>query len=119
MKLYLDTASVKEIQEAMSVGAVDGITTNPSLVAKEGCSFREVLREISRLVDGPISAEVVTTDSEAMVKEGRELAKIHQNIVVKVPLIPDGLRATRKPDRRRDPSQCHTVLFTYTGSTGS
>ena len=93
MKLYLDTASVKEIQEAMSVGAVDGITTNPSLVAKEGRSFHEVLLEISRLVDGPISAEVVTTSSEAMIREGRELAKIHQN---KVPLIPDGLRATRK-----------------------
>ena len=68
MQLYLDTASVKEIQEAMTVGAVDGITTNPSLVTKEGRSFREVLLEICRLVDGPISAEVVTTDSEAMIK---------------------------------------------------
>ena len=96
MKLYLDTASVKEIQEAMRVGALDGITTNPSLVAKEGRSFHEVLVEICQLVDGPISAEVVNTDADAMIKEGRELAKIHQNIVVKVPLIPDGLRTTRK-----------------------
>ena len=95
MKLYLDTASVKEIQEAMRVGALDGITTNPSLVAKEGRSFHEVLVEICQLVDGPISAEVVNTDADAM-KKGAWAPKIHQNIVVKVPLIPDGLRTTRK-----------------------
>ena len=96
MKLYLDTGNVKEIQEASSLGVLDGVTTNPSLVAKEGRDFRELLFEISNLVNGPISAEVVNLEAEAMVKEGKELAKIHKNIVVKCPLTPDGLRATRK-----------------------
>jgi transaldolase len=96
MKLFLDTANVKEIQEAASLGLVDGITTNPSLVSKEGRSFHEALIEICNLVDGPISAEVVTVEADAMVKEGRELAKIHKNIVVKCPLIPEGLKATKR-----------------------
>ncbi|HVG01522.1 MAG TPA: fructose-6-phosphate aldolase [Nitrospira sp.] len=96
MKLYLDTANVKEIQECADAGLIDGVTTNPSLVAKEGRSFKEMLLEICKAVDGPISAEVVGVESEGMIKEGRELAKIHKNIVVKVPLIPEGLRATRK-----------------------
>jgi transaldolase len=96
MKFYLDTASVKEIQEAASLGLLDGVTTNPSLVAKEGRVFREVLVEICNLVDGPVSAEVVSLEADAMVKEGRELAKIHKNIVVKVPLIAEGLKATKR-----------------------
>jgi len=96
MKFYLDTASVKEIQEAASLGLLDGVTTNPSLVAKEGRVFREVLVEICNIVDGPISAEVVSVEADAMVKEGRELAKIHKNIVVKVPLIAEGLKATKR-----------------------
>lgn len=96
MKFYLDTASVKEIQEAASLGLLDGVTTNPSLVAKEGRVFREVLAEICNIVDGPISAEVVSLEADAMVKEGRELAKIHKNIVVKVPLIAEGLKATKR-----------------------
>lgn len=96
MKLFLDTANVKEIQEAASIGLLDGVTTNPSLVSKEGRSFREVLLEVCQIVDGPISAEVVSVEAEAMVKEGRELAKIHKNIVVKCPLIPEGLKATKK-----------------------
>jgi transaldolase len=96
MKLYLDTANVKEIQEGASLGLIDGITTNPSLVAREGGSFKDMLLEICKMVDGPISAEVVGIESEGMIKEGRELAKIHKNIVVKVPLIPEGLRATKK-----------------------
>jgi transaldolase len=96
MKFYLDTASVKEIQEAASLGLLDGVTTNPSLVAKEGRVFREVLVEICNMVDGPISAEVVSIEADAMVKEGRELAKIHKNIVVKVPLIAEGLKATKR-----------------------
>jgi len=96
MKFYLDTASVKEIQEAASLGLLDGVTTNPSLVAKEGRVFREVLVEICNLVDGPISAEVVSIEADAMVREGKELAKIHKNIVVKVPLIPEGLKATKR-----------------------
>lgn len=96
MKFYLDTASVKEIQEAASLGLLDGVTTNPSLVAKEGRVFREVLVEICNIVDGPVSAEVVSLEADAMVKEGRELAKIHKNIVVKVPLIAEGLKATKR-----------------------
>lgn len=96
MKIYLDTASVKEIHEAASFGLLDGVTTNPSLVAKEGRSFKDVLLEICSLVDGPISAEVVSVEADAMLTEGRELAKIHKNIVVKVPLIPEGLKATKK-----------------------
>jgi len=96
MKLFLDTANVKEIQEAASLGLLDGVTTNPSLVSKEGRSFRDVLLEICQLVDGPISAEVVSVEAEGMIKEGRELAKIHKNIVVKCPLIPEGLKATKK-----------------------
>ncbi len=96
MKFFLDTASVKEIQEAASLGLLDGVTTNPSLVAKEGRVFREVLVEICNIVDGPISAEVVSIEADAMVKEGRELAKIHKNIVVKAPLIAEGLKATKR-----------------------
>ena len=95
MKIFLDTANVKEIQEAANMGLLDGVTTNPSLVVKEGRSFRDMLEEICRIVDGPISAEVVSLDADGMLKEGRELAKIHKNIVVKVPLIPEGLKATK------------------------
>ncbi|MBI3355800.1 MAG: fructose-6-phosphate aldolase [Nitrospirae bacterium] len=96
MKFFLDTANVKEIQEAASLGLLDGVTTNPSLVAKEGRNFREMLVEICNIVDGPISAEVVSVEADAMVKEGKELARIHKNIVVKVPLIPEGLKATKR-----------------------
>ena len=96
MKFFLDTANVKEIQEAASLGLLDGVTTNPSLVAKEGGSFKEMLVEICNIVDGPISAEVVSLEADAMVKEGKGLAKIHKNIVVKVPLIAEGLKATKR-----------------------
>ena len=96
MKFFLDTASVKEIKEAASLGLLDGVTTNPSLVAKEGRIFKEMLVEICNIVDGPISAEVVSLEADAMVKEGKELAKIHKNIVVKVPLIAEGLKATKR-----------------------
>jgi transaldolase len=96
MKFFLDTANVKEIKEAASLGILDGITTNPSLVAKEGREFKEALKEICSIVDGPISAEVVSVEEDNMVKEGRELAKIHKNIVVKCPLIPEGLKATKR-----------------------
>ena len=96
MKFFLDTANVKEIQEAASLGLLDGVTTNPSLVAKEGRSFKEVLIEICNIVDGPVSAEVVSLEADAMVKEGKGLAKIHKNIVVKVPLIAEGLKATKR-----------------------
>lgn len=95
MKFFIDTASIAEIREAASLGVLDGVTTNPSLVAKEGKKFRELLDEILQIVDGPVSAEVVSTDMEGILKEARELAKIHRNIVVKVPLIKEGLKAVR------------------------
>ncbi len=96
MKLFLDTASVKEIREGVALGVVDGITTNPSLVAKEGRPFREIVVEICRLVEGPINLEVVGTDADTMVAEGRDLAKIHANVVVKIPMIAEGLKAVRR-----------------------
>lgn len=95
MKIFIDTAEIKEIKEAHDLGLVDGVTTNPSLVAKSGKTFRQVLDEILAIVDGPISAEVIATDKDGILKEGRELAKIHNNIVVKVPLIPEGLKAVK------------------------
>jgi transaldolase len=95
MKFFIDTANIDEIKEAAALGILDGVTTNPSLVAKEGKNFRELLDEIIKLVDGPISAEVVSTDYEGIVKEGRELAAIHKNIVVKVPLIKEGLKVVK------------------------
>ncbi len=96
MKIYLDTGNVKEIEEAASLGVLDGVTTNPSLVSKEGRDFKDLLLEVCRIVDGPISAEVVSLEADAMVREGRGLAKIHHNIVVKCPLIPEGLKATKQ-----------------------
>jgi transaldolase len=95
MKFFIDTANINEIKEAASYGLLDGVTTNPSLVAKEGKNFLELLNEIIKLVDGPISAEVVSTDYEGIMKEAHELAKIHKNIVVKVPLIKEGIKAVR------------------------
>ena len=95
MMIFLDTGNTKEIKEAASWGVLDGITTNPSLVAKEGRSFKDLLREICSIVDGPISAEVVSVEADAMVKEGKDLAAVHKNIVVKVPLIPEGLKACK------------------------
>ena len=95
MKFFIDTANVEEIREAASLGVLDGVTTNPSLVAKEGKDFLQVLREIVSIVNGPISAEVTATDREGMVEQGRELAKIHPNIVIKVPLIKEGLQACK------------------------
>jgi transaldolase len=96
MKLFIDSANLAEIREAAAMGLVDGVTTNPSLVAKEGRPFKQLIQEICQIVDGPISAEVTAVEAEAMLREGRELAKIHQNVVVKVPLIPEGLKAVRR-----------------------
>jgi transaldolase len=95
MKLFLDTANLKEIQEAVHYGLIDGVTTNPSLAAKEGRPFHELIREICRLVQGPVSAEVVSIEADAMIKEGRVLAKLDDHVVVKIPMIPEGLRAIR------------------------
>ena len=95
MKIFLDTADVNVIKDILPTGMVDGVTTNPSLIAKSGRNIAEVIAEICALVEGPISAEAVATDYETMVKEGEKLAAIHKNVVVKLPLTWDGLRATR------------------------
>ncbi|MFC2149482.1 fructose-6-phosphate aldolase [Candidatus Auribacterota bacterium] len=95
MKIFIDTANVKEIKEMNDMGVVDGVTTNPSLIAKEGRDFNSVIKEIVQIVDGPISAEAVSLDSAGMVEEGRKLSKIHKNIVIKVPTTPEGLKATK------------------------
>lgn len=95
MKFFIDTANLAEIKEANDLGVLDGVTTNPSLVAKEGKEFLPLLKEICSVVNGPISAEVVATDFDGMMKEGKELAKIHDNIVVKLPLIKEGLKAAK------------------------
>jgi transaldolase len=96
MKFFIDTANIDEIKEALSMGMVDGVTTNPTLIAKEARPFKEIITEICEIVNGPISAEVISTDHYGMVKEARELATIHENIVVKIPMTTDGLKATRK-----------------------
>ncbi|MDD2319077.1 MAG: fructose-6-phosphate aldolase [Geobacteraceae bacterium] len=95
MKFFIDTADVKEIREANALGVLDGVTTNPSLIAKSGRNFIEVIKEITEIVDGPISAEVVSLDHEGMIREAVELAAIHPNIVVKVPMTPEGLKAVK------------------------
>ncbi len=95
MKFFIDTANIDEIKEAASLGILDGVTTNPSLVSKEGKDFRELLDEILKIVDGPISAEVVSTEYNDILKEARDLAQIHKNIVVKIPLIKEGLKAVK------------------------
>ncbi|MGH8735639.1 MAG: transaldolase family protein, partial [Burkholderiales bacterium] len=96
MKFFLDTAEIKEIRELAASGLVDGITTNPSLVMKSGRPFVDVVREICEVIPGPVSAEVVATEHETMLAEGRKLAKIAGNVVVKVPLTPDGLKTCYK-----------------------
>ncbi len=95
MKFFIDTADIREIKEAAAMGLVDGVTTNPSLVARTGRKFRDVLLEICDVVKGPVSAEVVSTQYDGIMKEGRELAALRPNIVVKVPLIAEGLKAVR------------------------
>src|SRR5512137_2585147 len=94
MKFFIDTADVKEIREAHELGLVDGVTTNPSLIAKSGRKFADDIKEITDIVDGPISAEVVSTNHDGMIKEAEALVKIHPNIVVKIPMTPEGLKAT-------------------------
>lgn len=96
MKIFIDTANVEEIKAANDLGVVCGVTTNPSLIAKEGRIFEEVVREITSIVDGPISAEVISLESEKMVSEAKELAKIHKNIVIKIPMTAEGLKAVKQ-----------------------
>jgi transaldolase len=95
MKFFIDTANIQEIREGISLGMVDGVTTNPTLVAKEKRSFQEVVREILEIVDGPVSLEVVSLDAPGMVREGRKLAKLGKNVVIKVPMTTEGLKATK------------------------
>ena len=95
MKLFLDTANIEEIKEAYSWGIVDGITTNPTHVSKEDRRFIELVEEICSIVDGPISAEAVSLDAEGLIKEARQLSRIHENVVVKIPLIKEGIKATK------------------------
>lgn len=95
MKLFIDTANISEIRKANDLGVICGVTTNPSLIAKEGKDFIEVVKEITTIVDGPISAEVISLESEGMVREARELAKIHRNIVIKIPMTLEGLKAVK------------------------
>jgi len=95
MKLFIDTANVEHIKEIASLGIISGVTTNPTLIAKEGRDFNEVIKEITSIVDGPISGEVISLEAEGMIKEGREIAKIHENMVVKIPMTAEGLKAVK------------------------
>ena len=96
MKFFLDTANIDEIRDAAEYGLIDGVTTNPSLVSKEGRDFKEIILEIARIVDGPISAEVVSTDAAGILREAYDLAKLHRNIVVKIPMIKEGMKALKQ-----------------------
>ena len=108
MKFFIDTANVEEIKKAADLGLVDGVTTNPSLVSKEGRQFEDLIGEICEIVDGPVNAEVVSTDAEGMINEARELVKIADNIVVKIPLLEEGLKAVKALSR--EGIQCNVTL---------
>ena len=96
MKFFIDTANIEEIKEANSMGMADGVTTNPTLIAREKGNFEDIIKEICKIVDGPISAEVINLNTEGMLKEARHLAGIHKNIVVKIPMTIDGIKAARQ-----------------------
>ncbi len=96
MKFFLDTANLEEIREAASLGILDGVTTNPTLIAKEQANLKKRIVEICQIVNGPVSAEVVATDTEEMCREGRELARLHPNVVVKIPMLRDGMKAVKR-----------------------
>lgn len=113
MKFFIDTANLKEIEEAADLGLLDGVTTNPSLLSKESGDPLEILRRITKVVEGPVSAEVTAVDHEGMVREGLELRKIAENIVVKIPMTLQGLRALRQLSRQGVPTNC-TLVFNAT-----
>lgn len=116
MKIFIDTANLDEIRQAAEMGVLDGVTTNPSLVAKEKCNFKERVLEICNIVDGPVSAEVVATDTAGILREGREIAGWHRNIVVKVPLIDDGIKAIvqfSKEGIRTNCTLCFSAVQAY------
>lgn len=95
MQIFLDTANIEEIKKGVEWGVVDGVTTNPTLISKEGKPFEETIKKICEIVQGPVSAEVVSLDSEGMIKEARELAKIDENVVIKIPMTPEGIKAVK------------------------
>ena len=99
MKFFIDTANIQEIKKANEWGLVDGVTTNPSLVSREGRDFKDLIKEICSIVDGPISAEAISLDAEGMIKEARDLSKLHKNIVIKIPMILEGLKAVKTVSR--------------------
>jgi len=113
MKFFIDTANVEDIKKANDMGVISGVTTNPSLIAKEGRDFNEVIKEIASIVDGPISGEVkaTTTDAKGMIAEGREIAKIHPNMVVKIPMTSEGLKAIKALTAEGIKTNC-TLIFT-------
>ncbi|MDS1030360.1 fructose-6-phosphate aldolase [Bacillota bacterium LX-D] len=110
MQLFIDTANIDEIKEANSWGIISGVTTNPSLIAKEGRDFKQVVREITEIVDGPISAEVISLEADGMIQEARELAKIHPNIVIKIPMTLEGLKAVKVLAAKNIPTNV-TLIF--------
>ncbi|MBQ4100475.1 MAG: fructose-6-phosphate aldolase, partial [Oscillospiraceae bacterium] len=113
MKLFIDTANVEHIKEASDLGVICGVTTNPSLIAKEGRDFKEVVTEITKIVEGPISAEVISLNADEMVKEAFELAKIHRNIVIKIPMCAEGLKAVKRLSKM-DIKTNVTLIFSAT-----
>lgn len=111
MKLFMDTANVADIKAANDMGVICGVTTNPSLISKEGRDFNEIIKEITSIVDGPISGEVISLDADGMIKEGREIAKIHKNMVVKIPMTEEGLKAVKALSKENIKTNV-TLIFT-------
>ena len=110
MKIFIDTANLEQIKEINSWGILDGVTTNPTLVAKEGCDFKCRIDEICAVVDGPISAEAVSMQADGMVKEARELSKMHKNIIVKIPMTDEGLKAVKARDGINEAEQVRRAV---------
>lgn len=113
MKLFIDTANIEEIKKAASMGIICGVTTNPSLIAKEGRDFHKTIQEIAEIVDGPISAEVISLRSDKMVEEALELSKIHKNVIIKIPMTDEGLKAVKILSERRIKTNV-TLVFSAT-----
>ena len=120
MKFFVDTANVEDIKKANDMGVICGVTTNPSLIAKEGRDFNEVIKEITSIVDGPISGEVkatTTVDAEGMIKEGREIAAIHPNMVVKIPMTVEGLKAVKVLSSEGIKTNVTLIFFSKSGNS--
>jgi transaldolase len=121
MKIFIDTANIDEIKKANELGVVKGVTTNPSLIAKEGRDLKEVIEEICSVVDGPISCEVLSLDSEGMIKEGRELAKLHKNVVIKIPMTEEAVKVLAKENIKTNVtlifSSSQALLASLAGAT--